>query len=102
MSESPILSAEQVQELRELHEQATPGQWKAEDIGARTMAFGIVSETGLSVVEYDFIAPRNAQFIAAIKNAAPALIEELIQLRAENALLKRSLTLLAEQTKDEA
>lgn len=71
-------------ELRALLEGATAGPWRAEDgAAAPSCAWGVVSETPDAegyrqiVVEHDFVGESDAKLIAALRNAAPVLVDLL-------------------------
>ena len=58
--------------LRKLHEAATPGEWEAEHNGydvyeTRSAHGDVVAEAGLT--------PADARYIAAVRNALPALLD---------------------------
>lgn len=72
------LPAAETDRLRALLEQITPGPWEAQDAGAGAGAgsvAGVVAGDRV-VVEHDFVSSNNAEFIAAARNALPALLEE--------------------------
>lgn len=60
--------------IRTRIEDATKGPWIAEDIGAGTVACGVVAASGEVVVEHDFIATRNADFVANARQDMPYLL----------------------------
>lgn len=65
-------------------EAATPGPWESEDIGAGTVACGLMAPAS-SVVMHDFISPSDAALCAWMRNRLPALLsaaERLSQVKA--------------------
>lgn len=58
---------------------ATPGPWIAEDIGAGTTAWGVRTAEGLSIVEHDFVAGNNARFIAHAREDVEYLLLQLAE-----------------------
>lgn len=78
-----LVSDLNVAAIQQRAEQATPGPWKAEDIGAGTVACGVVAESGRVIIEHDFVAPNNAEFIAHARTDVPALLAHLALLEAQ-------------------
>jgi hypothetical protein len=62
---------------------ASSGPWTAEDIGAGTIACGVVSPTTV-IVEHDFIGSHDAEFCAHARQDIPALIAEVEKLRSND------------------
>lgn len=90
-----------LEELRRLHEAATPGPWMTEyprlpgGVYSDDATGSIVARTSGKGFEY---APRpdaewqaNADIIAAARNAIPWLLDEIARLTAENAALREGL-----------
>lgn len=95
MTENPI-TAEELAELRRLHEAATPGPWTSRKAYMDTdgaFDYGIVGHVDgeLRVIAETFgrvavskfpPAKESAEFIAAARNALPRLLDEIERLRA--------------------
>lgn len=100
------LTAEQLAELRRLEKEATPGPWTGEsDWGA---AYSKVDGTVIFRGERPRRIPQserpgpsaNGRFAAALRNAAPSLLDEIEALRAEREKLRAALEAMAEDHED--
>ena len=108
-TDSRMITPSRIAELRKLADEATPGPWSwvpAEDddlydwLSAPTdelMMHSIDSDEGSWIA----VEERNALFIAACREAVPALLDEIERLQTENEELSETLRVNAESADEE-
>jgi hypothetical protein len=94
MSPPRIVTTEQLTEWMRLADEASPGPWNGDDVWASGYIHGA---NGDDVA--DGVPVRNIPFIVAAREAVPALVEEVVRLRAQ---LESAVAVVARSTAREA